>query len=333
MASVVARARCQRSSTSGSHRRQGQTPTHDHDTGREQRRRLRRRGRRGRQRARRRTRSSRCPARGAPAPGRHRRAGHPRTPGRPPAGKLAGTVAPDVIEEWSRTPDQLSDRALDVLGQAEDSAGIVVSAATLGDLGTPRARSASGRSPRARSTHCEQPCSTRRTSSSSHPSTPRRWTTSAAPPRGPPRPVGQAHRLHRRATATTARDEGPGHHRCGSRRDDLVAGQFICNPPWYGYGVAPRRIVIGAQGCRRGSRSHPRDPVRTTDKRGREPREPYRAQAPDHGVGDNRSALWRSITPRSTVRAHTLCTDGVGPRAGRRRRVVQRTRSTRSTST
>lgn len=32
------------------------------------------------------------------------------------------------------TPDQLSDRALDVLGQAEDSDGIVVSAATLGDL-------------------------------------------------------------------------------------------------------------------------------------------------------------------------------------------------------
>jgi PIN domain nuclease of toxin-antitoxin system len=32
------------------------------------------------------------------------------------------------------TPDQLSDRALEVLGQAEDSDGVVVSAATLGDL-------------------------------------------------------------------------------------------------------------------------------------------------------------------------------------------------------
>lgn len=32
------------------------------------------------------------------------------------------------------TPDQLSDRALDALGTAEDTEGIVVSAATLGDL-------------------------------------------------------------------------------------------------------------------------------------------------------------------------------------------------------
>lgn len=32
------------------------------------------------------------------------------------------------------TPDRLSDLALDTLGQAEDSDGIVISAATLGDL-------------------------------------------------------------------------------------------------------------------------------------------------------------------------------------------------------
>jgi PIN domain nuclease of toxin-antitoxin system len=32
------------------------------------------------------------------------------------------------------TPDQLSDRALEALGEAEDSEGVVVSAATIGDL-------------------------------------------------------------------------------------------------------------------------------------------------------------------------------------------------------
>ncbi|MGH3772438.1 MAG: hypothetical protein ACRDRW_13760 [Pseudonocardiaceae bacterium] len=32
------------------------------------------------------------------------------------------------------TPDQLSEPALEALGEAEDDAGIVVSAATIGDL-------------------------------------------------------------------------------------------------------------------------------------------------------------------------------------------------------
>ena len=42
------------------------------------------------------------------------------------------------------TPDQLSDSALWALGEAEDSDGIVVSAATLGDLWYASQRRATG---------------------------------------------------------------------------------------------------------------------------------------------------------------------------------------------
>jgi PIN domain nuclease of toxin-antitoxin system len=55
------------------------------------------------------------------------------------------------------TPGRLSETALEALGQAEDDEGIMVSAATLGDLWYASHKTGAGGWPRAHSSRCARP--------------------------------------------------------------------------------------------------------------------------------------------------------------------------------